>query len=241
MKSLPFQRLATFLAVCLCLAAVPSLWPHAQDVRVDDRNGDGVPDVWRLYDRNGQLSEVAVDTNFDGRPDVQEYYERGSLIRRESDRDFDDQVDVVEEFDPTTHEHVRSIIDVDRDGAADLLILFRGNQRVFTKWAGQLPSSARRNSIGQTYSAPRSLGHARLTALRDPFLLDRVWRAIRPLSGFDDFLGLSTSGGLPASQRDVVTAVASPSRIPVSPSSPASSFAAVPGSPRGPPFLYSST
>src|SRR6185295_2016421 len=60
MKTWPFRLLATLLAVCVGTAAVVSLWPGAEDVRVDDRNGDGAPDVWRLYDHDGQLSLVAV-------------------------------------------------------------------------------------------------------------------------------------------------------------------------------------
>src|SRR4249920_783144 len=98
-----------WLAVRLCVmacavAAVVSLWPHARDVRTDDQNRDGRPDVWRAYDRQGQLTTVAVDTNFDGRSDVHEYYAGGARVRRESDRDFNDRVDLVQDFDATTRE-----------------------------------------------------------------------------------------------------------------------------------------
>jgi hypothetical protein len=236
-----FPRLATLLAVSVCTAAVTSLWPHAGDLRVDDRNGDGAPDVWRLYDSNGQLSEVDVDTNFDGQPDVQEYYEQGALIRRESDRDFDSRIDVVEEFDPTTHEHVRSIFDVDRDGAADLLVLFRGNQRVLTKWAIRpISSASRSHSVDRTHSWQRIPGNAGLTALRDPFVADLALRAVRPFTGLDDFLGVSTSGGLPTCRRDVVSGITSTSGLPASPFFAQPSFASLPGSPRGPPALHPS-
>jgi len=234
-------RLATLLAVSVCTAAVTSLWPPAGNLRVDDRNGDGAPDMWRLYDSDGQLSEVDVDTNFDGQPDVQEYYEQGALIRRESDRDFDNRIDVVEEFDPTTHEHVRSIFDVDRDGAADLLVLVRGNQRVFTKWAIQPTSSASRSdSVDRTHSWQPISGNAGLTALRDPFVADLALRAVRAFTRFDDCVGVSTSGGLPTCRRDVVSAITSTSGLPGSPFSAPSSFTSLPGSPRGPPVLHPS-
>jgi hypothetical protein len=141
------QRVVRLLAgvsavACAAVAAV-SLWPSAGNTRVEDRNGDGRPDVWRVYDQQRQLSEVSIDTNFDGRSDVEEYYDRGALVRRESDRDFSDRVDFVEEFDATTHEHVRSVADVDFDGKADLLELFQAGRLVYVKWASQVaPASA---------------------------------------------------------------------------------------------------
>src|SRR4029077_17187245 len=102
------------------------------DVRSADRNGDGRADTWNMYDREGQGSQGSIDTNFDGRADVPERYERGALVRRELDRDFNDRVDLVQEFDPTTHEYARSVTDVDFDGTADLLVLFQGGRPVFS-------------------------------------------------------------------------------------------------------------
>src|ERR1700681_477964 len=130
------RRLHQSLLVSVCAIACAAvaatwLWSPAAHVRSADRNGDGRPDIWRTYSRQGQLSYVAIDTNFDGRADVQEYYEHGALVRRESDRDFNDRVDLVQEFDPTTQEHVRSVVDVDSDGTADLLVLFQDGQPVF--------------------------------------------------------------------------------------------------------------
>src|ERR1700733_5200776 len=81
--------LAVILSVLVC-AAVAAVSPRSSlgFLRTEDRDGDGRPDVWRTYDRQGRLSEVAIDTNFDGRSDVREFYERSFLVRRESDRDF---------------------------------------------------------------------------------------------------------------------------------------------------------
>src|SRR5882672_4543223 len=108
------QRRRRSLMVSLCavacsVAAAVSLWLPSGALRTQDKNGDG-------------------------RPDVHEYYQRGALVRRESDRNFNDRVDLVQEFDPATREHTRSVVDVDFDGRADLLVLFRDGQPVFSKW-----------------------------------------------------------------------------------------------------------
>ena len=191
------SHVVRWCAFACVAAAAASLWP-ASYVRTEDHNGDGRPDVWRAYDRHGQLSEVAVDTNFDGRSDVHEYYEHGALVRRESDRDFNDRVDLIEEFDPTTRERVRSVEDVDYDGTADLLVLFQGGRPVFHKWAhavtpaGPRPERARHADI-----SPRTADD-QLEPFEDPFRTDLAMRAA-PVAGSGDCVGLSTSGGLPDS------------------------------------------
>jgi len=212
-----------------------SLWSPAADVRTADENGDGHPDIWRTYDREGQLSEVAIDTNFDGRADVHEYYERGALVRRESDRNFNDRVDLVQEFEPTTHEHVRSVVDVDFNGTADLLVLFQGGQPVFSKWAHPVEPVV---AIG--FSAPdvepsHRTANDQLAPLQDPFRTDLSVRAVHVLVGAGDSVGLSTSGGLPASCRGAANPLASSSDIPCFSVSRPASAAIVPYSPRGPP------
>ena len=121
--------------VC-ALAAVISLWTRARDVRTDDQNRDGRPDVWRVYDHQGQLTAVAVDTNFDGRSDVHEDLQGGALVRRESDRDFNDRVDLVQEFDATTREAVRSVVRRrPRRRGRPARALSRAARPVYSKWA----------------------------------------------------------------------------------------------------------
>lgn len=104
-------------------------------VRAEDRNRDGRPDVWRSFDRHGRIARISVDTNFDGRSDVEEFYESGTLIRRQTDRDFNDRIDLVQHFDPATRLLVQSLTDVDADGVADLLVLFHEGQPVYKKRA----------------------------------------------------------------------------------------------------------
>src|SRR5262249_13802105 len=123
---------------CVFLAALAaSFWltRPAAYIRAEDRDHDGRPDLWRVFDRQGNLARVAVDTHADGRSDVQEYYEHGALVRRESDRDFNDRVDLIQEFDADTAESVRSVEDVDFDGTADVLLLYSHGQPIVAKWA----------------------------------------------------------------------------------------------------------
>jgi hypothetical protein len=205
--------LVVSLCACTCVAAAAvSLWP-AGYVRTEDHNGDGRPDVWRAYDRHGQLSEVAVDTNFDGRSDVHEYYERGFLVRRESDRDFNDQVDLVEEFDPATSERVRSVEDVNYDGTADLLVLFQGGEPVFRKWAHPVASAVLSGDRDRHPEVSSRTADDQLEPLEDPFRTDHAMRAVRVAAGSGDCVGLSTSGGLPDSRRHVGSPLASSSGL----------------------------
>jgi hypothetical protein len=209
MKQRSHRPLVVILCALACAtAAVLSIWPSAGYVRTEDRNGDGRPDVWRVYDRRGQLSKVAIDTNLDGRSDVQEYYERGALVRRESDRNFDDRVDLVEEFDPTTHEEVRSTVDVDFDGIADLLVLFQEGHGVFSKWAHPpTPATARGSSAPKAYASQPTAND--LAPLEDPFRADLAIGLANVAASSDDCVELSTSGGLPVHRYEVGNPLAS--------------------------------
>ena len=153
-----------------CSAAAVSLWPRGRDVRTDDRTAtDGLMSGASTIVRASSAT-VAVDTNFDGRSDVHEYYRRGALVRRESDRDFNDRVDLVQEFDATTREAVRSVSDVDFDGVADLLVLFQGGQPVYSEWAhGRSRTALRR--LAQPRRSMRSERRPTInwSPLEDPF------------------------------------------------------------------------
>ena len=232
-RSLP----VSLCAVACSVAAAISLWLPSGALRTQDRNGDGRPDTWRVYDRQGRLAEVTVDTNFDGRPDVHEYYQRGALVRRESDRNFNDSVDLVQEFDPTTREHTRSVVDVDFDGRADLLVLFRDGKPAFSKWAQPAaPVVASTVALYADTSPRATIGQ--LAPLEDPFSRDLSVSAAHGSVPSGDLVGLSTSGGLPASGNDVVGPLASSSNVSGSFVSHPSSAIVVPYAPRGPPAAY---
>jgi len=227
------------LGALACAAAVAmSLWPVRSDVRAEDQNGDGRADTWRHFDRQGELSEVTVDTNFDGKPDVHEYYERGALVRRESDRDFNDRVDLVQEFDAVTREHERSVVDVDFDGTADLLVLFQGGQPVLTKWAHRAPAIVVSAGAAPHAEARPRATDGQLAPLEDPFSSDLSVRAVRGAAGSGDVVGLSTSGGLPSSYAAIASPLAFSSDASAASFSNPSSAAVVPYSPRGPPASH---
>src|SRR5262249_7786775 len=119
MRHLSARRVAAWCVISCAMTAALSLARPTGRVATQDRNGDGQPDIWQRYDDHGQLSEVDVDSNFDGKADVEEFYARGALVRRESDRNFNGRIDLVEEFDATTEERTRSLVDIDDDGIAD--------------------------------------------------------------------------------------------------------------------------
>jgi hypothetical protein len=223
------------LCAILCAAGlVISVWPSSLDIRTEDHNRDGRPDVWRVYNSRGQVATVSVDTNFDGRSDVQEYYDGGALVRRESDRDFNDQIDLVQEFDATTRLSVRSVSDVDFDGAADLLVLFESGRPVFSRWTNR-PSPAADESRARPAALPARLGNDRLGALEDPFAGDLAVRAVQGSPGPGDYVGTAQSGGLPRAGEHLASPFASvPRHVDREITLPAS-VAVIPHSPRGPP------
>lgn len=205
MKQRSVRVVALLCVVACAIVAAVEVWPAARDVRWGDRNGDDRADLWRRYDGRGQLTEIDVDTNFDGHPDIEEYYQRGVLVRRESDRNFNGQTDLVEEFDPDTHGQTRSVVDIDYDGTADLLVLFRDGRPVFSERAGSL---TRTPVPVRHLAASGDATTARLTPLTDPFESEASVRRARITSTDGGFVGLSTSGGLP---RPRVSALSQPS------------------------------
>ncbi len=191
------KALAAFFAGTLALivgvsAVAVAGAQHRARTWTQDRNGDGRADVWYRTDPSGERLLVQIDSNFDGRPDIQEYYDRGNLLRRELDRDFNNQIDMVEEFDPVTHQPVRSIIDVDLDGTADLLVLFQDGRPAYSK----VSAAGMRTATARTSLAPFEGGA--LVALKDPFASDTAVRNTRTFSPGPRCVGLSTSGGMAA-------------------------------------------
>lgn len=198
MKTLAVRRVVLlFLFASAAVAAFEICTSASLRIRTQDHNGDGRPDVWRHYDAKGLLTRVAVDSNFDGRADVEEYYERGALVRRESDRNFNGQADLIEDFDTDTHEPNRSVVDVDFDGTADLLVLFRDGRPVFSRHAGPQQRSG-------NLTADRSGAADYLDPLSNPFDSDLAMRALRLPAGADGSAGLSASGGLPSQRAAVI-------------------------------------
>jgi hypothetical protein len=233
------QRLTIALSLAACLlAAFATLWLPTGRASTEDRNHDGRPDVWRSYDADGQLVSIALDTNFDGRSDVNEFYDNGALIRREIDRDFNNQVDLVQEFDPATRQIVRSITDIDADGVADVLLLFQDGRPVYSKWAHRraLADPATFPSAESTVTV--ATGQALLVSLSDPFSGDLAVKAARTPAPTRDTFAVSPVSGLP--QRPQPAALlAAASCAETFDGSAVSAPATGPASPRGPPTSLS--
>jgi hypothetical protein len=99
-----------------------------------DTNGDGVPDVRRVYQTVGEGAQVhavlvcrEVDLNHDGTKDMFRFYnEEGRTLREEEDRDFDGRIDAVTYFE--NGEVVRRELDTDGDGMVDMRIFYRDHR-----------------------------------------------------------------------------------------------------------------
>ncbi len=69
-------------------------------VEVLDSNGDGKPDIRRIYDKSGHEKCRIVDLNHDGKPDMYEYYDAsGTVRRREFCYDDTGVVNAIEYYD----------------------------------------------------------------------------------------------------------------------------------------------
>jgi hypothetical protein len=186
-----------------------------------------------VYGPDGYLTEVARDTNLDGRPDVREYYDRGALVRRESDRNFNDQIDLVEDFDGATGEHVRSVIDLDDDGRADLLVLFQNARPVFVEFAVRRPGAPATRPPSR--AGPAAVSDASLRPLDDPFRGDLVVRPADRAVGSSTLVGLSIVGSTPPARRRIPDWLVPAASVPVDPIRLSETADLVAGSPRGPP------
>ncbi len=177
------NRLTALVCAVLCaLAGSVPFTVFADRLSGGTLTGSGVE--WRLYDSRGALVQRQLDTNGDGRPDVTEYYRDGALLRRDSDRDFNGVTDLVEDFDAATARHVRSIVDEDYDGTADLLVLFRDGQVVAAERAGTAHGrTARRHE----FAAGK---------LRNPFAARRAFESPILQVQHDAWIGAPTPDGL---------------------------------------------
>jgi len=164
--------------------------------RTEDRNHDGRPDLWRSFNRYGEVAAVARDTNFDGLLDVQEFYERGALVRRDTDRDFNDIVDLIELFDRVTGREVRSISDLDGNGVADLQVSFDEGRPVYARRLDDHSVVAGATSLRAHGATPHHKGINTLVPLADPFAEEPVLAAGALAAGQPDFVASSAVVGV---------------------------------------------
>jgi hypothetical protein len=228
------SRIAPILcALAAAWALAASVATLAPRVQTEDQNHDGRPDVWRVYDAQGQLESVAFDTNFDGRSDVQEYYRRGTLIRLEADRDFNDRVDLVQEFDQEfggdASASVRSVVDTDFDGTADVVTIFQNGAPVFAESAAPQARAVE--------PAPARTGNDRLASLNDPFRSRPSLRGHEVAASDGDEADLAGAGVLLPARPAIVVPARGPRTTVPSRIDAAAQSARVPSSPRAPPDL----
>lgn len=99
-------------------AALPGSTAAAGADDVEDRDGDGRPDVWR-YQRDGKLVREVFDDDADGTPDRTVHYEPGGkhVARVEQDDDGDGQADTWILYENGKMSQRRT--DTNHDGQAD--------------------------------------------------------------------------------------------------------------------------
>jgi len=234
MKVTLWRGLTAVLLLSCVVTAVGSMRVRSGYAHAVDRNGDGRPDLWRFYDAAGQLRRTLTDTNYDGTSDTDEYYEQGVISRRVVDRNFDRRADRDDEFDPVTRERVRSLVDVDFDGRADLLELFQDGQVVLTRWTSDLPPDATQANAAS--GGPAQDNPDAFAPMVDPFRGTTALRAVRTFASRDLTVALTSAGGLPVAPVRAGPAVTT-ATVERTNCTPFASTPLPPSPPRGPPSL----
>jgi hypothetical protein len=177
-------------------------------------------------DARGAIVERRFDTNGDGRPDVVEYYRNGALLRRVSDRNFNGVTDLVEDFDAVTQQRVRSIVDQDYDGTADVLLLYRDGEPVVSERASSPETEHARTQVRRDSTV--------LVSLRNPFSNRRAFESFALGVPRDAWIG-PTAAGLTVSAARLPAPAASLTSLPRA-IAPALNADRSLRSPRGPPL-----
>jgi len=233
------MKITAVVASIAAAAATLALCLPGSSVRTEDRNHDGRPDFWRSFDDRGRVASEAVDSNFDGRSDVLDVYEGGVLVRRESDRDFNDRVDLVQEFDPDTHQLSRSVADSNADGVGDLLVLFQDGRPVFWKTAPPVTAVAHRTAGHQATDGHRAKNDP-LVPLADPFSSDLSVKANRLISTGVAFVPSSPIGRIVEPDSPATVLPATAHLLAAGTGARSAALVDAP-SPRGPPVLHTNS
>ena len=95
---------------------------HEPDGVVTHRGHDGRPDQW-VYRIGDNAYKIALDTNGDGLPDIVRTNRDNEVVRVETDRDFNGQVDLVQEY--SARVLTREVHDDNFDGKPETIKEFR--------------------------------------------------------------------------------------------------------------------
>src|SRR5215469_16963042 len=95
---------------------------HEPTGTVTHRGRNGRPDQW-IYRIDNHHYKLAIDTNGDGQPDVVKTFKDDELVEIESDRDFNGQVDLVQQYSRGIL--IREVHDDNFDGKPETIKEFR--------------------------------------------------------------------------------------------------------------------
>jgi hypothetical protein len=95
--------------------------------RISDLNHDGKPDLYEYYDQNGVIRRREADYDDNGVIDSIEYYEGGQLVRREYDTTGQHRIDTWDYFDKDGR-HTRRERDTNNDGRVDQWWTWEGDK-----------------------------------------------------------------------------------------------------------------
>ena len=96
--------------------------------RISDLNHDGKADLYEYYDSNGVIRRREADYDDNGVIDAIEYYEGGKLVRREYDTTGQHRIDTWDYFDKDTGRHTRRERDTNNDGKVDQWWTWEGDK-----------------------------------------------------------------------------------------------------------------
>jgi len=96
--------------------------------RVSDMNHDGKPDMYEYFDKAGQIRRREVDFDDNGIANLIEHYENGKLVSRELDTTNQGRLDTWDTFDPATGKIVKRERDSTNDGRIDQWWTYEGDK-----------------------------------------------------------------------------------------------------------------
>ena len=96
--------------------------------RVSDMNHDGKPDMYEYFDKTGQIRRREVDFDDNGIANLIEHYENGKMVSRELDTTNQGRLDTWDTFDPATGKMVKRERDSTNDGRIDQWWTYEGDK-----------------------------------------------------------------------------------------------------------------
>jgi hypothetical protein len=96
--------------------------------RISDLNRDGKPDLFEYYDKTGQLRRREADYDDNAIVNAVEIYENGKLVRAEFDTTNQGRIDTWDTFDPATGKRIKRERDATGDGRVDQWWTYNGDQ-----------------------------------------------------------------------------------------------------------------